>query len=75
MMANDDVATVRRVLGNVIDATVTNLLCKDDRGSAGTLAGWGGLQNASVSTRNSVHKTYGGRHDDGGGGDVDAVKK
>ena len=64
MMADDDIATVKRVLGDVIDATETNLLRKGDGGSTGTLAPWGSLQNASVSTQNSAHKTYGRRHDD-----------
>ena len=62
------------VLVGMVDATDTDLLCEGDGGSMGTLTGRGGLQNASVLIQNSAHKTQGGRHDDGGDGDVDVVK-
>ena len=74
IVAHDNVTAIKGVLSGMADTTKTDLLRDGDRGGTGTLAGGGGLQNASVSTRNSVHKTHGGRHDDGGGGDVDAVK-
>ena len=76
IVAHGDIAAVRVVLVYMVDTTKADLLGESDRGNTATLAGWGGLQNASVSIRNSVHKTHGGRHgDDGGDGGVDAIKK
>ena len=75
IVAHGDIAAARFVLVYMVDTAKADLLRESERGGTGTLAGWGGLQNASVSTRNSVHKTHGGRHDDDGGGDVGAVKK
>ena len=75
IVAHGDIEAARFVLVYMVDTAKADLLRESERGGTGTLAGWGGLQNASVSTRNSVHKTHGGRHDDDGGGDVGAVKK
>ena len=76
IVAHDDIAAVRVVLVYMVDITKADLLGESNTGNTGTLAGWGGLQNSSVSIRNSVHKTHGERHgDDGGDGGVDAIKK
>ena len=77
IVAHDDVAAVDGVLGNIEDTAEADLLGHGNGDSTSALAGWGGLQNASVSTQNTAHKTHGGRHDDNdsGDGDVDAVKK
>ena len=75
IVAHGDIAAARFVLVYMVDTTKADLLIESERGGTGTLAGSGGLQNASVSTQNSVHKTHRGRHDGDGGGDVGAVKK
>ena len=64
IVAHDDVATVWGILGSMKHTAEADLLRDSDGGSTSALAGWGSLQNASVSTRNSAHKTYGRQHDD-----------
>ena len=75
IVAHGNIVAVSVLLVYMVDTAKADLLGESKRGDTGTHAGGGGLQNASVSTRNSVHKTHEGRHDDGDGGDVDAVKK
>ena len=78
IIAHDNTAAGGGIDVGIIDTVDTDVLGEGDGGSTGTLARGGGLQNASVSTQNSAHKTHGRRHDDdddGGDGDVDAVKK
>ena len=76
IMAHDDVAASGGINVGMIDTADTDVLGEDGGGSTSALAGRGSLQNSSVSTQNSVHKTHRGRHgDDGGDGGVDAIKK
>ena len=78
IMAHDDTAAGGGIDVGMIDTVDTDVLGEGDGRSTGTLAQGGGLQTASVSTQNLTHKTHGRRHDDnddGGDGDVDAVKK
>ena len=75
IVAHDDIAAVKGILVYMVDTADTDLLGEGNKDSTSALAGWGGLQNASVSTQNSAHKTYRRQHDGGGDGGVDAVKK
>ena len=76
IVAHDDIAAIGLVLVYMVDTTDIDLLRKGNGGRASALAGRGSLQNASVLTQNSAHKTNKRRHDDDGGdGDVDAVKR
>ena len=76
IVAHNNVIAVGGVLVYMVHKAEADLLGHGDGRGTGALARRGSLQNASVSTRDSVHKTHKRRDDDDGGdGDVDAVKK
>ena len=75
IVAHGNIVAVKVVLVCMIDTAEADRLGEGNGDSTSELAGWGSLQNASVSTQNLAHKTHERRHDDGGDGDIDAVKK